>query len=62
MSEARETWDTTGPVKRKSQFSIRNLLFWPAIVSVGVVITTSTLSDVKRLGRVRAGLLNRPRP
>ena len=48
MSEARETWDTTGPVKRKSQFSIRNLFLWTTTVSVGVVITNATLSDVKR--------------
>ena len=46
MPEPQETWDPTGPVKRKSQFSIRNLLFWPAIVSVGVVITTATLTEV----------------
>ena len=36
--------DPTGPVKRKPQFSIRHLLVWTAIVSVGVVITTATLS------------------
>ena len=36
--------DLTGPVKRKPQFSIRHLLVWTTIVSVGVVITTATLS------------------
>ena len=38
--------DQTGPVKRKPQFSIRNLFVWTTIVSVGVVITTATLSEV----------------
>ena len=36
----------TGPVKRKPQFSIRNLFVWTTIVAVGVVITTATLSEV----------------
>ena len=36
--------DLTGPVKRKPQFSIRHLLVWITIVSVGVVITIATLS------------------
>ena len=38
--------DQTGPVQGKPQFSIRNLLVWTTIVSVGVVITTATLSEV----------------
>ena len=46
MPEPQETWDPTGPVKRKSQFSIRNLFLWTTIVSVGVVITTATLTEV----------------
>ena len=36
--------DLTSPVKRKPPFSIRHLLVWTTIVSVGVVITTATLS------------------
>ena len=48
MPEPQETRDTTGPVKRKSQFSIGNLFLWTTTVSVGVVITNATLSDVKR--------------
>ena len=46
MPERQETWAPTGPVKRKSQFSIRNLFLWTTIVSVGVVITTATLTEV----------------
>ena len=46
MPERQETWPPTGPVKRKSQFSIRNLFLWTTIVSVGVVITTATLTEV----------------
>ena len=38
--------DQTGPVQGKPQFSIRNLLVWTTIVSVGVVITTATLTEV----------------
>tara|TARA_B100000686_G_scaffold304780_1_gene342659 strand:- start:393 stop:968 length:576 start_codon:yes stop_codon:yes gene_type:complete len=43
---AQSNSDQTGPVKRKPQFSIRNLLVWTTIVSIGVVITTATLSEV----------------
>ena len=38
--------DQIGPVKRNPQFSIRNLFVWTTIVSIGVVITTTTLSEV----------------
>ena len=47
MPEPQETWDPTGPVKRKPQFSIRNLFLWTTIVSVGVVIMNATLAVVK---------------
>ena len=62
MPEPQETWDPTGPVKRKSQFSIRNLFLWTTIVSVGVVITTASSQRVAAdfgggLGPVEQGFL-----
>ena len=62
MPERQETWAPTGPVKRKSQFSIRNLFLWTTIVSVGVVITTASSQRVAAdfgggLGPVEQGFL-----
>ena len=41
---AQATPEQTDPDKRKPQLSIRKLLLWTAIVSVGLMVTTVTLS------------------
>ena len=38
MPEPQETWDPTGPVKRKPQFSIGKMLLWTAVVAGGLTV------------------------
>ena len=54
MPEPQETWDPTGPVKRKLQFSIGKMLLWTAVVAGGltVVKVSETNSNIDPIPQV----------
>ena len=54
MPEPQETWDPTGPVKRKPQFSIGKMLLWTAVVAGGltVVKVSETNSNIDPIPQV----------
>ena len=54
MPEPQETWDPTGPVKRKLQFSIGKMLLWTAVVAGGLTVvkvsgTNSSISSIDQV-------------
>ena len=54
MPEPQETWDPTGPVKRKLQFSIGKMLLWTAVVAGGLTVVklSETNSNIDPIPQV----------